>query len=99
MATRTAVDVESALEVKGMDRDENHHHMFRKQVGGVMQLVTRVSHSKGEVNDHLGKLMGNQCCLQLKEFWDLVDCTLTEDQWDALVAQRCRDGRNPFLGY
>ena len=70
MATRKAADVESALEAKGMDRDENHHHMFRKEIDGVTQLVTRISHAKGEVNNHLGKLMGNQCCLQLKEFWE-----------------------------
>jgi hypothetical protein len=98
MATRKAADVESALEAKGMDRDENHHHMFRKEIDGVTQLVTRISHAKGEVNDHLGKLMGNQCCLQLKEFWELVDCTLSAEQWDVLVAQRCHGGQNPFLG-
>jgi hypothetical protein len=96
---RKAAAVESALEAKGMARDENHHHMFRKEIDGVTQLVTRVSHSRGEINDHLGKLMGNQCCLQLKEFWELVDCTLTQEDWDALVEKRCRNGKNPFLGY
>lgn len=41
--------------------------------------------------------MANQCCLQLREFWNLVDCPLSEEEWDALVADRCADGRNPFL--
>lgn len=98
MATRPAGDVEQALLDKGMERDDSHHHMFRKSVGGVTHLVTRISHGAREINDGLAKLMANQCCLQLREFWDLVDCPLDEDGWDALVAERCAGGRNPFLG-
>lgn len=81
-----------------MGRDENHHHMFRKSLGGVTHLVTRVSHSSGDINDRLGKLMANQLCLQLREFWQLVDCSLSEEAWDALIRARCAGGRNPFLG-
>jgi len=95
--TRSAADVERALLDKGMERDENHHHMFRKTVDGVTQLVTRISHGSDEINDSLGKLMGNQLCVQLREFWRLVDCPLTEDEWDRIVRERCVDGRNPFL--
>lgn len=91
-------DVERALLDKGMERDENHHHMFRKTIDGVTQLVTRISHGSTEINDHLASLMGKQLCLQLREFWDLVDCPLTEEAWDDLVRNRCVGGRNPFLG-
>ncbi len=98
MATRRATEVAAVLEAKGMERDEKHHHMFRKRVDGVTTLVTRISHSSAEINDHLGKLMANQCCLQLAEFWDLVDCPLSEEDWDEIVADRCIEGRNPFLG-
>ncbi len=87
----------SALTAKGMVRDESHHHMYRKTIEGVTTLVTRMSHGSGEINDFLGKLMANQCCLQLREFWQLIDCPLTEQQWDEKVRERCRDGRNPFL--
>lgn len=87
-----------ALLDKGMERDEAHHHMFRKNVEGVTHLVTRISHSAREIDDGLGKLMANQCCLQLREFWDLVDCPLDEGAWDALVVERCAGGSNPFLG-
>jgi hypothetical protein len=41
--------------------------------------------------------MGKQLYLQLAEFWKLVDCPLTEEEWDALVAERCQGGQNPFL--
>lgn len=88
-----------ALEVKGMERDEAHHHMFRKEIDGVTALVTRMSHSGGDIDDGLGKMMANQCCLQLREFWNLVDCPLSEEEWDGLVAERCTDGRNPFVGH
>jgi hypothetical protein len=81
-----------------MVMDENHHHMFRKELNGVTTLVTKTSHSGGEIGDSLAKRMANQCCLQLREFKDLVDCSLSEAGWDALVAQRCAGGQNPFLG-
>ena len=98
MATRSTVVVEFALLAKGMERDENHHHMFRKTIEGVTHLVTRTSHGMNEIGDSLAKRMANQCCLQLGEFWDLVDCPLSEAEWDALVRERCVAGRNPFLG-
>lgn len=97
MPTRPAADVERALLDKGMERDDTHHHMFRKTVEGVTRIVTRISHGATEIDDGLGKLMANQCCLQLREFWDLVDCPLSEDEWDALIAERCSAGHNPFL--
>ena len=94
---RKARDVEAALIAKGMERDEGHHVMFKKSIAGVTTLVTRISHGATEIGDTLGKLMASQCCLQLKEFGELVDCTLSQDDWDSLVAERCVQGRNPFL--
>lgn len=69
----------------------------RKQVGGVTTLVTRISHNSKDIDDGLGRLMGKQLCLNLREFWDLIECPLSEAEWDALVAERCEDGLNPFL--
>lgn len=97
MATQRAATVAAALEAKGMERDESHHHMFRKQVRGVTTLVTRISHNSKVIDDGLGGLMGKQLCLNLREFWDLIECPLSEGDWDALVAERCKDGLNPFL--
>jgi hypothetical protein len=97
MGTRPAADIEKAFEAKGMERDESHHHMFRKKIDGVTTLVSKVSHDGGEIGDSLAKLMANQVCLQLKEFWQLVECTLSEEEWEALVAERCQQGRNPFI--
>ena len=97
MATRRTADVARALEAKGMERTESHHHMFRKRVGDVTVMVTRISHGMRQIDDKLGRLMGKQLYLRLAEFWKLVDCPLTEEEWDALVAERCQGGQNPFL--
>jgi hypothetical protein len=99
MATRRASKVKRALEAKGMECTETHHHVFRKRLDGVTMMVTRVSHGMTEIDDKLGRLMGNQLYLKLGEFWNLVDCPLTEPEWNALVAERCTEGRNPFLGH
>ena len=82
---------------KGMERDESHHTMYRKTIDGVTHLVTRISHGTAEINDGLARLMANQLCLQQKEFWELVDCPLSEEEWDEIVLDRCADGHNPFL--
>lgn len=99
MATRRTTDVEKGLLNKGMERDESHHHMFRKTIDGTTQIVTRTSHGSREIGNDLGKRMGAQCYLQLKEFWSLIDCPLTEPDWEALVRQRSEGGQNPFLGH
>ena len=96
---RRVADVERALLAKGMERDESHHTMYRKRIAGVTHLVTRISHGSREINDSLASLMAKQLCLQLKEFWELIDCPLSESEWEELVAQRCADGRNPYLGH
>lgn len=96
-ATRRATKIASALEAKGMERTESHHHMFRKQLDGVTTLVTRISHGVREVDDNIARAMGAQLYLQLAEFWRLIECPLGEAEWDALVTERCVDGRNPFL--
>ena len=80
-----------------MVEDENHHHMYRKTLGGITTLVTRMSHAGNEIGDDLAKRMANQLCLQLREFWRLIDCPLSEKEWDELIRERCAGGANPFF--
>lgn len=94
---RTASTVAAALTAKGMTAANSHHTMYKKTIDGVTTLVTRISHGADTIGNDLGKRMANQCALQLREFWDLVDCTLSEDEWDTLVKERCGGGRNPFM--
>ncbi len=90
--------VKAALLAKGMEPDENHHTMLRKKIDGVTTLVTRMSHDDKEIRGDLIGLMARQCCLKAPEFWDLIDCPLSAEDWDKLVKERCADGRNPFIG-
>ena len=83
---------------KGMVQHETHHHMLKKTVDGVTQLVTKMSHDGKEISETLAMLMARQCCLRTAEFWNLIDCPLSGEAWDELVAKRCADGRNPFIG-
>jgi hypothetical protein len=80
-----------------MVQDENHHEMYRKTIEGVTHLLTRISHGAREIDDHRGGLMASQCCLQLREFWNLVDCPLSEEDWDRVIRKRC-SGATRFSG-
>ena len=69
----------------GMERDESHHHVFRKTMAVVTTVVTRSSHSGREIDDGLARMMANQLRLQLGGFWQLVDCPLDEPSSTGLV--------------
>ena len=97
MTVRKRRVVEAALKAKGMTSTDSHHIMFTKDLDGVTHLITRISHGADEISDTLAKRMANQCYLHLREFWQLVDCPLSEEQWDTLIRKRSASGRNPFL--
>lgn len=90
--------VRRALVSKGMIPTDSHHHMFRRTVDGVTQLVTRLSHGEKEVTERTARLMAKQCVLHFDEFTRLVECPLSPEEWDNCVRERCVDGRNPFIG-
>ena len=59
----------------------------------VRQEVETPRRSLRELQD----VVANQLCLQLSEFWRLVDCSLSELDWVAVVRRRCPNGTNPFM--
>lgn len=93
-----AAMVADALIEKGMEPHPNHHWMYRRKVDGVMTLVTRISHGATEIGKENAGKMAKQCSLLLNEFVRLVECTLTAEEWEGLVRERCVGGRNPFIG-
>lgn len=92
-----ARDVASALVAKGMEQSPTHHNMFSKTLDGLVTLKTRISHGVREIDDGLISAMAKQCCLRTPEFQDLVDCPLSQADWDTLIRLRCQDGFNPFI--
>jgi hypothetical protein len=91
--------VKAGLLAKGMVPTESHHLMLKKTVDGVTEVITRMSHDDKEISGGLAKLMAHQCYLHAAEFWDLIDCPLSQEDWEKLIKQRCVNGRNPFLGH
>jgi hypothetical protein len=96
MPVRSVRVVRQALQDKGMIPDEGDHEFFRKNIPGVNHLVTKISHSGKDIGDAKATRMANQLCLHLREFWSLVDCPLSEEDWEAIVRQRCPNGTNPL---
>ena len=91
--------VRAALEAKGMVPDQNHHLMLRKKLDGVVTLVTRMSRDGEDIRGARAGLMASQCALFLSEFWQLVECPLSQEEWEGKIRERCPDGRNPFIGH
>lgn len=89
--------VNAALRAKGMIPSEGDHHIFKKKINGVTEVLTKTSHDNKEISGILAKLMAHQCYLSVSEFWDLVDCTLSQTKWDELIRQRGAGGRNPYF--
>jgi hypothetical protein len=82
MTTRDRKDIEAALERKGFERDETHHHYFvyRTIDGKKSQIRTRTSHGSSHktLGDALLSQMAKQVKLPNKKFLELVDCTLDQ---------------------
>lgn len=82
-----------------MVADESGHHiMLRKKIDGVTTVFTRMSHNDQEIRGNLIGLMARQCYLKAPEFWDLIDCPLSEKDWEKKIKKRSEDGRNPYIG-
>lgn len=84
--------VESALERKGFTkiRDTKHSHFLYVTRDGLKTSVrTMISHGKtgADIGDSLVARMARQCRISRKEFENLVDCSLSrEDYEDLLIA-------------
>ena len=84
--------MESALEAKGFRRRESHHSYFvyYTEEGMKTPVRTRTSHGKGgaDVPDHLIGRMARQCKLRTMEFRALVDCSLSQAEYEALLISK-----------
>ena len=91
-ATYKRAAVESALEAKGFRRRESHHSYFvyYTEEGVKTSIRTKTSHGKGSAdiaNNLLGR-MAKQCKLRTAEFRALVDCPLSQADYEALLASK-----------
>ena len=82
--------VERALEAKGFRRRENDHSYFvyYTEAGAKTPIRTKTSHGKGgaDIPNKLVGRMAKQCKLRIADFRDLVDCSLSQAEYEELLA-------------
>ena len=84
-------EVEAALERKGFERREGAHAQFRYRTesGRLTRVRTMTSHGRrgADIRDSTVGLMARQCCLSIRQFRRLVDCSLSRGAYESeLVA-------------
>ena len=88
-ATYTQAVVQSALEVKGFRRRESHHSYFvyYTEEGTKTSVWTKTSHGKGsaDIPINLVGRMAKQCKLRTADFRALVDCSLSQTDYEVLL--------------
>jgi hypothetical protein len=87
---RSAKDIDKALRKKGFRRelDGKHIHYFFPGASGKKSGVsTLMSHGMGSttIGDPLLALMARQLHLTKKQFLDLIDCPLDEEQYREIL--------------
>ncbi len=78
--------VDAALEAKGFARSEGDHHYFvyHTRDGLKSRARTKTSHSPKikDIPDNLLDQMARQCLSTKPEFLRLIDCPLTQDEYE-----------------
>ena len=82
--------VESALEAKGFRRRESHHTYFvhYTEAGAKTPVQTKTSHGKrgADIPNNLVGRMARQCKLRTADFRALVECSLSQADYEGLLA-------------
>ena len=91
-ATYKRAAVESVLKAKGFRRRESHHSYFvyYTEEGIKTPVQTKTSHGKGsaDIPNKLVGRMARQCKLRTAEFRALVDCSLSQAGYEALLTRK-----------
>lgn len=84
---RKKSDVEGGLRGKGFLPENTHHRYFfyYTREGAKSRIRTKTSHGGRDLDDYLLGQMAKQCKLSKKDFLDLVDCPLDQDQYEQKV--------------
>ncbi len=81
--------LEKGLKAKGFTRKNSNHIVmtYVTESGLRTSVITHFSHraSGKEVSDHEMGKMAKQCELSIKQFMELVDCTLSRKEYEKLL--------------
>lgn len=87
--------VEQALMKKGFERVFGDHvyFVYYSLSGEKTHILTSISHGPKarDIGDPLVSLMARQCKLSLKQFKALIDCSLTQPEYEEIVKSRIKD--------
>lgn len=86
-------DVRSGLQAKGFTADEQRRHIvfvYQDLRGRTTTARTLLSHGAGgnDVSDSLLGRMARQVHLDRTRFLQLIDCPLSRDDFDAIIASK-----------
>ena len=79
---KDAKDVASGLQRKGFEPRQGDHAFYHLYVQGKKTAVfTKISQGEKEINDRLLGMMARQVRLSRKQFFELVECPLSLDEY------------------
>lgn len=80
--------VESGLQNKGFRLEQSHHRFFiyYTQAGQKTAVRTRTSQGGSELDDYLLSQMAKQCQLTKANFLQLVDCPLSQTDYESSLS-------------
>lgn len=90
MTMRKRVDIESALLRKGfVKRFDGDHRFFDFFQGERFFFFTKVSHGTKykEIGDDLLSQMAKQCHLSKKQFLELIDCSMSQEDYETILRE------------
>lgn len=65
------------------------HHYLEFYYNDLLILYTKISHgSKKDIDDYLIKQMSDQCKISKSEFAELVNCTLSQEEYTSLLFEK-----------
>ncbi len=79
MASLSADKTKKALLNKGFVQDDRHHHFYLLYHQGKVVVYTKMSHNDQDIGDQLISKMYKQCKINKRQFFDLIDCSLSGD--------------------
>ena len=88
---RKARQVETGLLAKGFRRIDSKHRKFRyaPRSSADAEIQTLMSHGRNrDIGDAMLAMMARQVGLTRREFDQLIDCTLSQDQYETLLIER-----------
>lgn len=84
--------VESGLKDKGFEQTEGDHHFFVYMTveGKKTSVRTKTSHTPKmkDIPDNLLSQMAKQCKLSKNDFFRLLDCPLSREEYEAILKEQ-----------